>query len=124
MPPPDATFEPGPLADRFDLMQFTADLIQDLRDLRQGRITVPDARARAELARQVVRSVNLVITAQRYLEQRALPAPSEPAPDPAQPAEAEAPGNGEEVIPPARKPRAQPLALGKLRVGGRRRRAA
>lgn len=65
----------GPLTARFDLLTFTDDLIGDLRDLRRGKISVKDARARAELARQVLRAVHYVVAAQKFIEQAALPVP-------------------------------------------------
>ncbi len=71
----------GPMTARFDLLTFTDDLIGDLRDLRQGKISVRDARARAEIARQVLRAVHYVVSAQKFIEQQALPVP------PAAPAE-------------------------------------
>lgn len=64
------------MAERFNLMTFTDDLIGDLRALRSGRISVRDAHARAELAKQVLRAVHYVVTAQRYLGDRALPVPA------------------------------------------------
>lgn len=67
----------GSLARRFDLMKFTDDLAADLRALRAGTISVQDARVRADLARQVLRSIGFVITAQKMLEGKALPAPAD-----------------------------------------------
>jgi hypothetical protein len=66
----------GPMTERFDLLSFTDGLIGDLRDLRKGKISVRDARARAEIARQVLRAVHYVVTAQKYIEQNALPVPT------------------------------------------------
>lgn len=63
----------GPMRMRFDLLKFTDDLITDLSELRLGKISVKDARARAELARQVLRAVHYVVSAQKFIEQRALP---------------------------------------------------
>jgi hypothetical protein len=65
----------GPMTARFDLLTFTDDLIGDLRDLRQGKISVRDARTRAEIARQVLRAVHYVVSAQKFIEQQALPVP-------------------------------------------------
>jgi hypothetical protein len=67
----------GPMTARFDLLTFTDGLIGDLQALRRGKISVRDARARAELARQVLRAVHYVVTAQKFLESNAqvLPAP-------------------------------------------------
>jgi hypothetical protein len=48
--------------------------------LRQGKISVEDARVRAELAKQVMNGLRLVINAQKYLEARArLVSPEVPA---------------------------------------------
>jgi hypothetical protein len=58
----------GELSTRFDLMSFTDSLIGDLRDLRGGKISTKDAMARAELAKQVLRSVQLVVTARKFIE--------------------------------------------------------
>lgn len=63
--------EPGPLTERFNLMTFTDDLMGDLRALRAGKITVRDAKARAELARQILRSVHYVVTAQKFMASQA-----------------------------------------------------
>lgn len=72
---------PGPLTERFNLATFTDDLIGDLRQLRAGTITVREARARAELARQVLRAIHYVVTAQKFLmdNAKALPTPTGPA---------------------------------------------
>lgn len=54
-----------------DLVKFTTDLIGDLEGLRTGRVTIQQARASAELARQIIRSMHLVVSAQRLIEDRA-----------------------------------------------------
>lgn len=46
---------------RIDLSSVTAGLIKDLKDLRAGRITNSDARVRAQLGREILRSVYLQI---------------------------------------------------------------
>lgn len=61
----------GPLTERFNLMEFTDSLIGDLEALRAGKISVRDAMARAEIAKQVLRSVGFVVTAQKFLSERA-----------------------------------------------------
>ena len=66
---------PQSLVERFDLADLISGLAADLRDLREGRLSVRDAHARAELARQILRGVHYVVTAQKYLEGRMLPAP-------------------------------------------------
>ena len=42
-----------------DLTEFTSGLMEDLNSLRSGGITASDGRARAALAREVLRSVYL-----------------------------------------------------------------
>jgi hypothetical protein len=64
----------APLTERFDLLAFTDHLIMDLAALRAGKISVRDAMARAEIAKQILRSVGYVITAQKYLLDSAKPA--------------------------------------------------
>lgn len=59
-----------------DLAAFTKSLIADLEGLRSGKISVQQARASAELARQVIRSMHLMVTAQKLIEARALPVPT------------------------------------------------
>lgn len=56
-----------------DLVGFTQKLIDDLDNLRVGKISVHQARASAELARQILRSMSLIVTAQKLIESRALP---------------------------------------------------
>lgn len=63
------------LAERLDLATLISGLLGDLKSLRAGTISVRDAHARAELARQILRGVHYVVTAQKYLEGRALPSP-------------------------------------------------
>lgn len=63
----------GQAAQMFDLVGFTNSLIQDLEKLRAGTISPEDARARALLAKHVLRSVHYVVVAQKFLEGRALP---------------------------------------------------
>jgi hypothetical protein len=65
---------PSSLTDQFDLRSFVGGLVSDLKELRAGKISARDAHARAELARQVLRGVHYVVTAQKFLEARALPA--------------------------------------------------
>jgi len=65
--------ESSPLTERFDLLGFTDSLIMDLQALRAGKISVKDAMARAEIAKQVLRSVGYVVSAQKYLSERAKP---------------------------------------------------
>ncbi len=73
------------MSERFNLTSFTDDLINDLHLLRNGKISVRDAHARAELARQVLRAVHYVVIAQRYLVDRALPIEDKREDDPVSP---------------------------------------
>lgn len=69
----------GALSERFSLDGLIMGIINDLDDLRNGRISVKDAQARAELAKQAMNGVRLVINAQKFLEVRAIPAnPAQP----------------------------------------------
>jgi len=61
----------GPLTDRFNLMDFTDSLIEDLKLLRQGDISVHEAHARANLAKQVLKSVHYTIVAQKFMIEQA-----------------------------------------------------
>lgn len=63
----------GSMTERFNLMTFTDDLILDLKLLRAGKISVPDARARADLAKQTLRAVHYMILARKMLEGTAGP---------------------------------------------------
>ncbi len=63
----------GPLTERFNLVDFTDSLITDLHMLRSGQISIRDAMARAEIAKQVLRSVGFVVSAQKYLSDNAKP---------------------------------------------------
>ena len=65
--------ETGPLTERFNLVDFTDSLITDLHMLRGGKISIRDALARAEIAKQVLRSVGYVVMAQKYLSDAAKP---------------------------------------------------
>lgn len=67
----DAATEAQSMAEALNLGELIAGLIGDLKDLRQGNISVRDAHARAELARQVLRGVHYVVTAQKFIEGRA-----------------------------------------------------
>jgi len=63
------------LNDRFDLESLIRALVQDLNELRAGKINIRDAHARAVLAKEILRGVHYAVVAQRYFEERALPAP-------------------------------------------------
>lgn len=60
------------------LSQFTMELIEDLRDLRAEKITVHEARVRAQLAREVLRSVHLQLEGMKYLSETAKQLPRPP----------------------------------------------
>lgn len=61
----------APMTDRFKLDDLINGLAGDLTDLRAGRISVRDAKARAELAKQILRGVHYVVTAQKFLSDSA-----------------------------------------------------
>lgn len=63
--------------ERFSLDDVINGLAQDLKDLRAGKISIRDARARADLAKQLLRGVHYVVTAQKFMEQRARTVPAE-----------------------------------------------
>ncbi|MDE2342734.1 MAG: hypothetical protein KGL63_04975 [Betaproteobacteria bacterium] len=71
---PESKSIQGELTTRFDLLSFTDSLINDLEQLRAGQISVRDAMARAEIAKQVLRSAGLVVSARKYLSDAAKPA--------------------------------------------------
>lgn len=70
---------PSSLAERLNLSDLIAGLVGDLNALRAGKISVRDAHARAELARQILRGVHYVVQAQKFLEGQALPPPKKDA---------------------------------------------
>lgn len=61
----------GVVAQQFNLVTFTNSLITDLELLRQGKISVRDAQARALLAKHVLRSVHYVVMANKFLANNA-----------------------------------------------------
>ena len=61
----------APIADRFDLEAVIKGLAQDLEALRAGTITKDDARVRADLAKQIMNGIRLVVTARKYLQEAA-----------------------------------------------------
>lgn len=69
----DAGREATPLTDQFSLDTVINGLASDLDALRNGKISVDDARVRAELGKQILNGVRLVIKGQQFLAQRALP---------------------------------------------------
>lgn len=63
--------EHSPLDETFDLESVIKGLAFDLTELRAGRISVEDAKARAELGKQIMNGVRLVINARKSLESNA-----------------------------------------------------
>ena len=56
---------------KVDLNSVTLDLIQDLKDLRAGKITNADARVRAQLGREILRGCHLQLEGMRLIEAQA-----------------------------------------------------
>jgi hypothetical protein len=50
------------------LNEVTLGLIQDLRDLRAGKITNTDARTRAQIAREILRGVHLALEGMEIIQ--------------------------------------------------------
>lgn len=71
---PDNSHEP--LSERFRIDAMIDGLASDLDALRAGRISVREANARAALAKQILRGVHYVVTAQRFLSDQARQIPS------------------------------------------------
>lgn len=67
----DHTRSTSSLNDRFQLDAIIMGLAADLDLLRAGKISVDDARARSELAKQIMNGVRLIINARRSLEAEA-----------------------------------------------------
>ena len=63
------------------LSAFTQSLIQDYNDLRADKITTAPARVRAQLAREILRSLHLHLQGMRMLADTAKPVPEVAAPD-------------------------------------------
>jgi len=59
------------MQDKADLEVVIGGMAADLEALRAGRISVPDARARAELGKQIIAGFRLVLSAQKYLADNA-----------------------------------------------------
>lgn len=51
-------------------------LVKDLEELRAGRLTIQQAHAHAKLAHEILRGINFVITAQKYLDAKPLALPA------------------------------------------------
>lgn len=65
------TIDHAPLTERFNLMDFTDKLIDDLNLLRDGKISVHEAHARANLAKQILKAVHYTIVAQKFMIEQA-----------------------------------------------------
>jgi hypothetical protein len=61
------------LAERVGMEEIINGIAQDLRDLRAGTISIEDARVRAELAKQLLGGVRIVVTARKHLQELAKP---------------------------------------------------
>ena len=61
----------SPMGERFNLDTIITGLAADLQALREGTISLDDARARADLAKQIFNGVRLVINGERMLQSRA-----------------------------------------------------
>jgi len=68
----EAASASGSLSQRLDIDALILGVVKDLDDLRNGKISVREAMARAELAKQAMNGVRLVITAQKFLENSAI----------------------------------------------------
>lgn len=75
------THTPHPLDGLVNYREFLSGLVGDLAELRSGTITVAQARARAEIAKQIVRGVAVGLDAQRLLMDLAKPVKGLAAPD-------------------------------------------
>ena len=53
------------------LTSFTLELIGDLKALRAGKITIAEARVRAQLAREILRAVHLQLQGMKFLSDTA-----------------------------------------------------
>lgn len=63
--------EASPLNEKFNLEDIISGLASDLVSVRSGRMSVEAARVNAELAKQVFNGIRLVVTAQKYIQDRA-----------------------------------------------------
>lgn len=68
------------IPERLSLDDVILGLVSDLKGLRAGTVSVRDARARADLGREILRGVRLVIEAQKFMEGHAKQIPSAPEP--------------------------------------------
>ena len=61
------------LAENINIQSIITGLADDLAGLRAGRISVQQARASADLGRQVFSGIRVMLTARKVLETEALP---------------------------------------------------
>ncbi len=62
--------EASPLDERFNLDSIVNGLATDLSNLRAGKITVTQAIASAQLAKQIFNGLRVILNAQKVLEDR------------------------------------------------------
>lgn len=72
-------YETAPVADRLNIEDIINGLASDLVALREGRIGVQDAVARALLAKQIFNGVRLYLNGMKLLSDRAEPVGSQRA---------------------------------------------
>lgn len=59
------------IADGFDVPGIIRGLADDLKQLRAGTITPKEAQVRADIAKQIFNGLRLVISAQKFVSQKA-----------------------------------------------------
>ena len=59
---------PGTGLHAINISNIVTGLVADLEGLRAGTVTIPQARARSQVAHEIFRGVNLVIAGQRIIE--------------------------------------------------------
>lgn len=67
----DRDYQAAPLSERLGLGDIISGLAGDIVELREGKITVNDALARAQLAKQVFNGVRIYMNGAKLLEQNA-----------------------------------------------------
>ncbi|WP_025593108.1 hypothetical protein [Agrobacterium tumefaciens] len=61
------------IGNAFDVPEIIRGLHADLIELRAGKITVIEAKTRAEIAKQIFNGLRMVVQTQRYLSEKAKP---------------------------------------------------
>jgi len=59
-----------------NIVNIVQGLVQDLNDLRAGKLTIQKANAHSKLAHEILRGINFVISAQKFIEGQAIQLPS------------------------------------------------